>query len=68
VRNGGDVSTVAGGVASQLEDCAAQGQLEEARLLVIQLDAMAGELMQLVGGLTLETLRGRAGRADEPRR
>ena len=58
-------STVAGGVASELEDYAAQGQVEEARPLVAQLEAMAQELMQLVGGLSLETLRDRAGRADK---
>jgi CheY-like chemotaxis protein len=61
-------STSAGGVASQLEDYAAQGQLEEPRPLVAQLDAMAEELMQLVSGLSLETLRDQAGRADEPGR
>ena len=39
-------STVAGGVASDLEDHAAQGQLEEARPLVGQLETMAQELMR----------------------
>ena len=50
-------STVAGGVASQLEDYAAQGQLEEARPLVEQLEPMIRELMRLADGLSLETLR-----------
>jgi CheY-like chemotaxis protein/HPt (histidine-containing phosphotransfer) domain-containing protein len=50
-------STVAGGVASELEDHAAQGQFEEARPLVRQLETMAQELMRVVGGLSLETLR-----------
>ena len=50
-------STVAGGVASDLEDHAAQGQLEEARPLVEQLETMAKELMRLAGGLSIETLR-----------
>src|SRR5206468_10829013 len=50
-------STVAGGVASELEDHAAQGQLEKARPLVGQLETMAQELMRVVGGLSLETLR-----------
>jgi two-component system, sensor histidine kinase and response regulator len=59
-------STLAGGVASQLEDHAAQGQVEEARPLVSKLDAMAEELMQLARGLSLETLREQAGRATEP--
>jgi two-component system sensor histidine kinase/response regulator len=50
-------STLAGGVASQIEDYAAQGQLEEARPLVEQLEPMTGELMRLADGLSLETLR-----------
>jgi PAS domain S-box-containing protein len=50
-------STVAGNVASDLEDHAAQGQLEEAQPLVGRLETMTQELMRLVGGLSLETLR-----------
>jgi CheY-like chemotaxis protein len=50
-------STVAGGVASDLEDQAAQGRLEEARPLVARLETMAEELMRLLGGLSLEALR-----------
>ncbi|MGO9111649.1 MAG: response regulator [Thermoguttaceae bacterium] len=61
-------STGVSGVASQLEDHAALGRVEEARPLVTQLDAMAEDLIKLVGGLTLETLRDQAGRADEPGR
>ncbi len=61
-------STLAGGVASQLEDYAAQGHLEEAPPLVAQLDAMVEKLAQLTNGLSLETLREQAGRADEPGR
>ena len=53
-------STVAGNVASDLEDHAAQGQLEEAQPLVEQLETMTQELMRLVGGLSLETLRQQA--------
>ena len=49
-------STAAGGVASQLEDYAAQGQVEEARPFVEQLESMARELMRLANGLSLETL------------
>ena len=49
-------STVAGGVASQLEDYAAQGQFEEARPLIEQLEPMTRELMRLADGLSLETL------------
>jgi CheY-like chemotaxis protein len=55
-------SSVAGGVASDLEDHAALGQLEEARPLVGQLEKMADELVRLTGGLSLETLRQQAGR------
>jgi two-component system sensor histidine kinase/response regulator len=51
-------STVAGGVASDLEDQAAQGRLEEARPLVGQLETMADELVRLASGLSLESLRG----------
>ena len=61
-------STVAGDVASDLEDHAAQGQLEEARPLVEQLEAMARELMRLASGLSLETLRQQTGPADDPNR
>src|SRR5205807_5868807 len=50
-------STVAGNVASDLEDQAARGRLEEARPLVEQLETMTQELMRLAGGLSLETLR-----------
>ncbi len=58
-------STVAGNVASELEDRAAQGQLEEARPLVDRLETMIHELMRLVGGLSLESLRRQAARAEE---
>jgi len=50
-------STVAGNVASDLEDHAAQGQLEASQPLVERLEAMTGELMRLVDVLSLETLR-----------
>src|SRR5262249_28692380 len=56
-------STEAGRVASELEDHAAQGQLEEARPLAGQLEAMADELMRLAGGLSLDPLREQAGAA-----
>jgi PAS domain S-box-containing protein len=62
-------STVAGGVASELEDLAAQGQLEEAQPLAAQLEVMAEELMRLASGLSLEVLRdeaGPAGVSDRP--
>ena len=60
-------STVAGNVASDLEDHAAQGQLEEAQPLVERLETMTQELMRLVGGLSLETLRHQAEAGDNYR-
>jgi HPt (histidine-containing phosphotransfer) domain-containing protein len=56
-------STVAGEAASELEDQAAQGRLEEARPLVEKLETMADELMRLAGSLSLETLRQLVGQA-----
>jgi len=53
-------STVAGGLASDVEDLAAQGQLDEARPLVEQLETMALELMRLADGLSIDTLHGQA--------
>jgi two-component system, sensor histidine kinase and response regulator len=50
-------STVAGHVASDLEDHAARGHLEEGTLLVEQLETMVGEIKQLSSGLSVETLR-----------
>jgi PAS domain S-box-containing protein len=58
-------STAAGGVASELEDCTAQGQFEEARPLVGQLESMAQELMRVVDGLSINTLREQAVAAEE---
>jgi CheY-like chemotaxis protein len=57
-------STTAGGVASELEDHAARGQLEEAAALMERLEAMAQELLGLIGGLSVETLRRQASSAD----
>jgi PAS domain S-box-containing protein len=58
-------STMAGGVASQLEDLAAQDQLEEARLPAARLETMADELMRQVDGLSLDALRDPAGAAAQ---
>jgi HPt (histidine-containing phosphotransfer) domain-containing protein len=55
-------SSVAGSLASDLEDHASRGQLEEARPLVKRLDTMAGELLRLAGSLSLEALRHQAHR------
>jgi CheY-like chemotaxis protein len=53
-------SSVAAGVASEIEDQAAAGQLEEAGPLVERLVAMTQELLRLAGGLSLEALRRQA--------
>jgi CheY-like chemotaxis protein len=50
-------STVAGSVASDLEDQAARGQLEESRPLVERLETMAQELLRQVNGLSIKDLR-----------
>jgi HPt (histidine-containing phosphotransfer) domain-containing protein len=52
-------SAVAGQAASELEDRAAKGLLEEARPLVGQLEVMVQELLQVVVGLSLDALRER---------
>jgi PAS domain S-box-containing protein len=62
-------SIVAGNIASDLEDHAARGQLEQAQPLVEQLETMTQELMRLVGGgLSLETVRHQAMMAADARR
>src|SRR5260370_42039032 len=58
-------STVAGGVASEVEDYAARDQLEETEPLIDQLETMAQDLMRAVDGLSLETLRKQTEPADE---
>jgi CheY-like chemotaxis protein len=58
-------STVAGGVASDLEDQAAQGQLEGAGALASRLETMAKELTRLVDGLSLDALRSQVETAVE---
>ena len=60
-------STVAGGIASILEDHAASGRLEECRPLVEQLEVMARELVQQVDGLSIESLRQQARSAGDTR-
>jgi CheY-like chemotaxis protein/HPt (histidine-containing phosphotransfer) domain-containing protein len=50
-------STAAGGAASELEDYAAQDQLEEAAPLLAQLETMTEKLMRAASGLSLEVLR-----------
>jgi two-component system, sensor histidine kinase and response regulator len=53
-------STEAGGVASDLEDQAARGELEGASAMVEQLRALGQELMRATEGLSLERLREQA--------
>jgi PAS domain S-box-containing protein len=50
-------STAAGRVASDLEDHAARGQLDEAQRLVEQLETMGHRLIRLVNGLSLVALQ-----------
>ena len=47
----------AGQVASQIEDLAAQGNLEENRPLIAKLEAMAHELLRVTERLSLESLQ-----------
>jgi hypothetical protein len=61
----GVFSTTAGGVASDIEDRAARGQLGEAAALIEQLDTMAGELTRSVGDLSIERLRRETGIGDD---
>jgi CheY-like chemotaxis protein/HPt (histidine-containing phosphotransfer) domain-containing protein len=61
-------SSVAGGVASELEDHAAQGRLEEARPLADRLESMVDELLRLAGELSLDALRDQAATTAEPGR
>jgi two-component system, sensor histidine kinase and response regulator len=57
-------STVAGNLASDLEDAAARGQLGSARLLVEQLEAIASELLASLSNVSLRDLRCEADRTD----
>jgi CheY-like chemotaxis protein len=53
-------STVAGAVASELEDLAAAGRLEDTRPVVMRLEAMMQELIGRMSGISIESLRLRA--------
>jgi two-component system, sensor histidine kinase and response regulator len=50
-------STVAGDAASDLEDLAAQGQLEEAAPLLRELERTVEQLLELTNGLSIDSLR-----------
>lgn len=60
-------STQVGRLASDLEDVAAEGQLEQARPLVAQLETAAERLTQQLRGLSLESLREQTRTAAESR-
>jgi two-component system, sensor histidine kinase and response regulator len=53
-------STIAGNVASDLEDLAAHGRIEESRPLVEKLCEMTTELMRIVVGLSIKIVRSHA--------
>jgi PAS domain S-box-containing protein len=57
-------STVAGDLASSLEDAAASGRLEEARPMVARLETMTHELIRQVDGLSYDRLLLEAEEAD----
>jgi two-component system sensor histidine kinase/response regulator len=59
-------SSVAGGMASELEDLAAQGNLGEATPLAARLETTTHDLMRLVRGLSLDSLRFKAAGTAEP--
>src|SRR6185369_12024853 len=58
-------STTAGDLASELEECAARGELEQAAQLFARLEPMAEELMRLVHRLPLDAVL-TAWRAGKP--
>jgi hypothetical protein len=58
-------STVAGGLASDLEDQAEGGRLDECRRLAERLEAMARELIEQLDSLSIEALRDQAGAAGD---
>ena len=61
-------STPAGNVAAELEEKAAQGQIDQAPALVGRLETMTQRLLEQVDRLSLESLRHEAGGAAGPNR
>ena len=57
----GMFSTVAGQLASDLEDRAARGEHDAAAALARELGGMTADLLALAGGLSLDGLRAAAG-------
>ncbi len=58
-------SSLVGDVASELEDVAARGQLDQAGALIFRLRTFAPDLIEEVGALSLETLQRAAGGENE---
>ena len=54
-------STMAGDIASDLEDHSAADRLEEARPLIEKLETLCTELMRVVAGLSIEELQRMSG-------
>ncbi len=61
-------STVGGNLASELEDLAARGQLDEARPLVNQVETIAHDLIRQVASVSFEGLLRQARTTDGPGR
>jgi PAS domain S-box-containing protein len=61
-------STVAGGLASDLEDQAAAGRLDKCRRLAEQVEATARDLVEQVDSVSIEALRAQAGAAGDRNR
>ena len=61
-------STAGGNLASELEDLAARGQLDEARPLVDRVETIAHDLIRQVAGASFEGLLRQARTADGPGR
>ena len=64
----GAFSTAAGALASQLEDHAARGQLEEAAGLIEELNEISEKLPEAVSALSIEKLRFDTGNSADPDR
>jgi two-component system sensor histidine kinase/response regulator len=64
----GAFSSVAGAMASNLEDFAAEGRLDETKPLIEQLETMSHELIRRVSNLSVETLQYQVSVNDERNR
>jgi CheY-like chemotaxis protein len=60
-----EISTVAGGLAGNLEDLTASGRLENAAAILKELESMADDLVKQLNGITVEELERRTeGRSE----